>query len=90
MYSDDFHQMDDPAFLAERARVRETIEALQARMRKLNAEFDRRAGAKFAESGTLLHRQGGPVDQVSRGAGQVQVAARDVLDLGPGGVVSTG
>jgi hypothetical protein len=47
MNNDDFIQMDDPAFLAERTRVRETIEALQARMRKLNEEFDRRAGAKW-------------------------------------------
>jgi hypothetical protein len=47
MNYDDFHQMDDPSFLAERTRVRETLEALQARMRKLNDEFDRRAGAKW-------------------------------------------
>lgn len=46
--STDLSQLDDPAFLAERARVRETIEALQERMAELNEEFDRRAGAGCA------------------------------------------
>jgi hypothetical protein len=45
--NNDLSQLDDPAFLAERRRVRETIEALQARMAELNEEFDRRAGAKW-------------------------------------------
>jgi hypothetical protein len=40
--------MDDPEFLAERSRVRETIEALQERYDMLNSEFDRRAAAKWA------------------------------------------
>ncbi len=43
----DLSQLDDPAFLAERARVREAIQALQERMAQLNEEFDRRAGAKW-------------------------------------------
>jgi hypothetical protein len=41
--SDDFSAMSDPDFLAERRRVRETIEALQERDRLLTEEFDRRA-----------------------------------------------
>jgi hypothetical protein len=47
--SDDFTQLDDPAFLSERARVRETIEALIVRMRALDAEFVRRAGVQWKE-----------------------------------------
>lgn len=39
----DFSAMNDPDFLAERKRVRETIEALQERDRLLAEEFDRRA-----------------------------------------------
>jgi hypothetical protein len=39
--------MSDPDFLAERKRVRETLEALSERYRLINAEFDRRAGAKW-------------------------------------------
>lgn len=39
----EFTAMDDPTFLAERARVREAIEALRERARQLDAEFDRRA-----------------------------------------------
>jgi hypothetical protein len=46
-HTDDFTQLDDPAFLAERARVRETIESLTERYEALNAEFDRRAAAKW-------------------------------------------
>jgi hypothetical protein len=45
---DDFSQLDDPGFLAERTRVRETIQALTERYQKLNDEFDRRAGIKWA------------------------------------------
>jgi hypothetical protein len=41
--SDDFSAMSDPDFLAERKRVRETIEALQERDQLLAEEFDRRA-----------------------------------------------
>ena len=37
--------MSDPEFLAERKRVRETLEALTERYRVINVEFDRRAGA---------------------------------------------
>lgn len=47
---DDFTQLDDPEFLAERRRVRETIEALIVRYQKLNDEFDRRAGIKWASA----------------------------------------
>jgi hypothetical protein len=47
--SDDFTQLDDPAFLSERARVREAIDALTVRMEALNAEFIRRASAKWEE-----------------------------------------
>jgi hypothetical protein len=45
---DDFTAMNDPDFLAEYRRVRESLEALTDRMRKLNSELDRRAGAKWA------------------------------------------
>lgn len=44
---EDFSGLNDPEFLAERRRVRETIEALQEHYAKLNAEFDRRAMAKW-------------------------------------------
>jgi hypothetical protein len=44
---EDFTQLDDPAFLAERTRVRETIESLTERYKALTAEFDRRATAKW-------------------------------------------
>jgi hypothetical protein len=47
MSDEDLSQLDDPAFLAERRQVREAIEALQARMMRLNEEFDRRATAKW-------------------------------------------
>jgi hypothetical protein len=47
--SDDFTAMDDPDFLAEYKRVRDTIEALADRMRKLTEEFDRRAAAQWAD-----------------------------------------
>jgi hypothetical protein len=43
----EFAAMSDPDFLAERKRVRETLEALSERYRLINAEFDRRAGAKW-------------------------------------------
>lgn len=45
----EFRTMDDPAFLAERKRVREAIEALTERYRRLNAEFDRRASVAWSE-----------------------------------------
>ena len=45
--SDQFAPMSDPDFLAERKRVRETIEALTERYRLINIEFDRRAGIKW-------------------------------------------
>ena len=48
--SDDIRQMSDPDFLAERARVRETIEALQERMAELDDEFLKRAGAAWTEA----------------------------------------
>jgi hypothetical protein len=45
--SDEFAVMSDPDFLAERKRVRETMEALAERYRLINLEFDRRAGATW-------------------------------------------
>jgi hypothetical protein len=47
--SDDIRQMTDPDFLAERARVRETIEAPQERLAELDDEFLTRAGAAWTE-----------------------------------------
>ena len=41
---DDFTRLDDPALLAERARVRDELQALTERYRKLDDEFIRRAG----------------------------------------------
>jgi hypothetical protein len=46
--SDEFSAMNDPDFLAEYGRVRDSLEALTDRMRRLTEEFDRRAGAKWA------------------------------------------
>jgi hypothetical protein len=46
--SDDFSTMNDPDFLAEYGRVRDSLEAVSDRMRRLTEEFDRRAGAKWA------------------------------------------
>ena len=40
---DDIRQLSDPDFLAERTRVRQTIEALQERMAELEDEFINRA-----------------------------------------------
>ena len=48
--SADIRQMSDPDFLAERARVRETIAALKERMAELDDEFVKRAGAAWAEA----------------------------------------
>jgi hypothetical protein len=45
--SNQFAGMSDPDFLAERRRVRETIEALSERYRLINIEFDRRAGTAW-------------------------------------------
>ena len=49
--NDDIRQLSDPDFLAERARVRETIEALQERLADLDEEFIKRAGAAWSEAG---------------------------------------
>ena len=46
--SDEFVGMSDPDFLAERKRVRESLEALAERYRVINVEFDRRAGVQWA------------------------------------------
>ena len=46
--SDEFAAMSDPVFLAERKRVREALAALAERYDRINAEFDRRAGARWA------------------------------------------
>jgi hypothetical protein len=48
--SDEFTAMSDPDFLAERKRVRETLEALAERYRVINIEFDRRAGIQWASA----------------------------------------
>lgn len=48
--SDDIRQMSDQDFLAGRARVRETIEALQERLAELDDEFLKRAGAAWTEA----------------------------------------
>ena len=48
--SDDIRQMSDPDFLAERARVRETIEALTGRLAELDEEFINRARAAWTEA----------------------------------------
>jgi hypothetical protein len=47
---DNIRQMSDQDFLAERTRVRETIEALQERLAELDDEFIKRAGAAWAEA----------------------------------------
>lgn len=47
---EDFSVMNDPDFLAERKRVRETIEELTERLARLDDEFIRRAGAKWQEA----------------------------------------
>jgi hypothetical protein len=47
---DEFTQLDDPAFLAERTRVREELTNLTERYRKLNEEFDRRAHAEWTHA----------------------------------------
>ena len=46
--SDDFTAMNDPDFLAEYGRARETLEAALNRMRKMTDEFDRRAWVQWA------------------------------------------
>jgi hypothetical protein len=47
---DEFAGMSDPDFLAERRRVRETLEALNERYRVINIEFDRRAGSTWTQA----------------------------------------
>ena len=44
----EYAQLDDPAFLAERKRVREELQELTERYRKLNEEFDRRTRTAWA------------------------------------------
>jgi hypothetical protein len=48
--SDDIRQLSDPDFLAERARVREAVEALQERLAFLDDEFDKRAHSAWTEA----------------------------------------
>jgi hypothetical protein len=57
--TDDFSQLGDPEFLAERRRVREELEhtpenqsspELMARYQQLNEEFLRRASAAWAQA----------------------------------------
>jgi hypothetical protein len=45
--SDDVRRLSDPDFLAERKRVRESIEALRERLADLDDEFIRRASAAW-------------------------------------------
>lgn len=47
---EDFSSMSDPDFLAERKRVRETIEALTERLARLDDEFIHRAAARWQEA----------------------------------------
>jgi hypothetical protein len=47
---EEFAGMSDPDFLAERRRVRETIEVLTERYRLINIEFDQRAGATWTRA----------------------------------------
>jgi hypothetical protein len=58
---DEFSQLDDPAFLAERRRVRDELEhvpeheqdpELAARFQRLDDEFIRRASAAWAAGGS--------------------------------------
>jgi hypothetical protein len=44
----DLAALDDPAFLAERSRVRDELQALTERYRRLDEEFIRRARAAWA------------------------------------------
>lgn len=46
-HSDDIIALDDPEFLAERRRVRETLETLTERMTRLDDEFITRASARW-------------------------------------------
>ena len=48
--TEEFAGMSDPDFLAERRRVRETLEALTERYRAINVEFDRRAGSAWTQA----------------------------------------
>jgi hypothetical protein len=48
--SADIRQLSDPDFLAERTRVRETIEALQERLAELDDEFIKRARSAWTET----------------------------------------
>jgi hypothetical protein len=66
--SDDIRKMSDPDFLAERSRVRETIETLQARMAVLDDEFTRRAGTAWTEA-AQTSRVVRPIIRTSPGGG---------------------
>lgn len=48
--NNEFANMSDPEFLAERRRVRESIEALSERYRMISIEFDRRAGTTWTQA----------------------------------------
>ncbi len=50
MSDSEIEAMNDPDFLAEYSRTREELEALTDRMRKLTAEFDRRAYAQWTST----------------------------------------
>jgi hypothetical protein len=50
MSDSELEAMNDPDFLAEYSRVRESLEALNDRMSKLTNEFDRRARSAWASA----------------------------------------
>jgi hypothetical protein len=52
----DLAALDDPAFLAERRRVGEELQALTERYRRLDEEFIRRARAEWAPAGSRSDR----------------------------------
>jgi hypothetical protein len=47
---DDYTRLDDPALLAERGRVRDELQTLTERYRKLDDEFIRRARAAWTRA----------------------------------------
>jgi hypothetical protein len=52
----DLAGLDDPAFLAERRRISEELQALTERLRLLDQEFNRRARAAWAPAGSRSDR----------------------------------
>ena len=52
----EFTHLDDPAFLAERKRVREELQDLAERYRRINEEFDRRARTTWTSTNQGANR----------------------------------